>query len=147
MARRKTLRDSSLPRFRLKVRQVLKGRFPDASEEDIKTLVGAVEFDWQTNFNVYHAMWREFQQYLANNKITLIPGERGSARSVLFKCYKEAILGGNVDECVNYMVNNRVVLRPETINAIKNYLKSRVGAGGAGARAGAGAGAVGTLTA
>jgi len=143
MARRKTLRDSSTPRFRLKVRQILKGRFPDVPEEELKSLLGTVEFDWQTSFNIYHAMWREFQQFLANRKLTMIPGERGQARSVLFKCYKEAALGGDPIACVDYMTKNRVVIRPEIANAIKDYLRSRVG----GTTATGGAGAVGTLTA
>jgi len=148
MARRKTLRDTSKPRLKGKLEQVMKGRLVGVREQTIYEIVESAINEWDRKFADYHAMWMEFKTKLSGLNIKIPAGVLASIKAVLNHCYKQGIMGADVAKCVDYMTSERVYIPDRIKPIIVEYLRAKVspptGAGGAGA--GAGAGGLGTLT-
>jgi len=123
MPKARTLRASSIIRFRMKLKRL----FMPSFGEEAGALIGAMESDWNRKFGEYNMAWNNFKDKYGDK---IKRGLQGITRSCLLKMLKEKNRYGDagiqsaIDACKN------MGLPDEYIHYVEEFVRGYTPPGG-----------------
>jgi len=123
MPKSRTLRPSSVVRFRMKLKRLYMPSFG----EEAGALVGAMESDWNRKFGEYNIAWSNFLHKYGDK---IKRGLRGITRSCLLKMLKEKGRYGDDGIQTAIKVCQDIGVPDEYIHFVEEFVRGYTPAGG-----------------